>query len=1497
MEQISTYSKMNAHLLTHTHISRIILYAAFLFIGVLCSVGNAWAQVTLTYEWTVTAGKSSLPSGVTQDGLGSDYAAANAPYYLKYDGEGDYIQIYTDAAASEVKFTVKMLGGNATSKFKVQGCETDDGDYSDIEEFTCSGAQNDVKTFTTSNTISSSYRYFRIIKSAHASGGNVGLGYVKITKAPTPATITLNNYSGSASTSGYLEGEEFELPSTNSYTCGTKTFVGWSTVEVATTDTKPSSNFYEPGESVTLGATNTFYAVFANRSGGGSPAFSRYQLVTSAPSDWSGKYVLSTGTYTATGAYSSNSLTCNSWTPGTTEATSREFIINKIGSTSHYSIALPGGTTYIGKKTGNSPGTDLISSTTAPTTADDEDNNKYKWTLSTTVIANVALTGRKLAAESSTPSKIKGYSDPESGSTYPVIKLYKRIEESTYTYSNYATNCCEAPGTALSITSSSSVATGGTVTLTSTGGNGGTVTWSVVNGTGSATIEGTTLTAGSVGTVTVKAHQNATGGYCEQDAEQAFTIISATVNVTGVEVSPTSKAIVPGETFTITPTISPSNATDKSVSWTSSASDKASVSSGTVTGVAAGTATITCTTTDGSYTAETAVTVYAVTMQALDEDGNAIAVGGPGTPSRTGASISPAADAGNYVFKEWAISGASLGSSASTKANTITNPTGAVTVTAKYYKPRVVKWSVNGNDSYNTGGPTTTVAYNGTISTVPTDPSGLACASTFVAWTDATHNNGQTAKDDDSYYESKLFTDASDFPNITAETTTFYAVFAEEVTSGTYSDGTTHQWLGSSGYSDWGGSSTYSWLRNNGKVIPTHAYTPAYGVKKVVLNVQQSNTTGSNTVAVTIGGTTVGTTQGMGSGTSAFDMTFDHGTGTPLTGEVRIVATNTSANTTGQGTFYLNSITLYEGAPDVELTNYVTECDANIVRVTYNANGGTTSCANTTTDKTEDYTVCSTEPTRDYYTFAGWLCSADDEVYAASATIDDAAINGDFTLTAQWTPLPYSITYELHDGTTAGGNPTTYNIETATIDLADGTYGHYRFEGWYSTYSAGVYSDQVTSIPTGSHGDITLHAKWTARNEINFYKDAELLTTIYRATDENIEASIDGQGSKPSNPSAPSACSSKVFVGWTETWFNDETDTAPADLNNATGTRSGSKTYYAVWATDGVSPSAYSTTCCANEVTVDGGSPTNGIVAFDKSFVWTCKGDREIVMTITPATGYQLATFEVATGDGKVAPKSMSADVVLNNNSSEPQVITLTFAKDADGAYDVTATFTEMKITSWVWTYNSSEIPDPIDVYVGQKKQIDVVMSPSGVLNSHKNNNSYTHNVNATYIGSPNRAGTYFTFEGKAAVESTPITLTHKDDTSEPKAFALTFNVRVTALPRVHFVDNIHNETFDDVVATVSGDKTTVTMVQSTPTHADVAAGSGNACETTHLHLIGWIRSDYSKVADYMAGTGDAPTTDELRNAGAEYWFLPDADINTETYNGKTFYAVWAVEE
>ena len=77
----------------------------------------------------------------------------------------------------------------------------------------------------------------------------------------------------------------------------------------------------------------------------------------------------------------------------------------------------------------------------------------------------------------------------------------------------------------------------------------------------------------------------------------------------------------------------------------------------------------------------------------------------------------------------------------------------------------------------------------------------------------------------------------------------------------------------------------------------------------------------------------------------------------------------------------------------------------------------------------------------------------------------------DLTINAVYTPITYDITYENTKGA-ANNNPATYNIETATITLADITSPGYTFEGWF------VGEEKVESIELGSYGDITLTAKW-----------------------------------------------------------------------------------------------------------------------------------------------------------------------------------------------------------------------------------------------------------------------------------------------------------------------------------------------------------------------------------------------------------------------------------
>ena len=83
-----------------------------------------------------------------------------------------------------------------------------------------------------------------------------------------------------------------------------------------------------------------------------------------------------------------------------------------------------------------------------------------------------------------------------------------------------------------------------------------------------------------------------------------FTItftIEPKVNVTGVTLSQTAADMtVGGDALTLTATVAPDDATDKTVTWTTSDASVASVANGVVTAVAAGTATITATATNGT---------------------------------------------------------------------------------------------------------------------------------------------------------------------------------------------------------------------------------------------------------------------------------------------------------------------------------------------------------------------------------------------------------------------------------------------------------------------------------------------------------------------------------------------------------------------------------------------------------------------------------------------------------------------------------------------------------------------------------------------------------------------------------------------------------------------------------------------------------------------------------------------------------------------------------
>ncbi|MBQ8783203.1 MAG: InlB B-repeat-containing protein [Clostridia bacterium] len=99
-----------------------------------------------------------------------------------------------------------------------------------------------------------------------------------------------------------------------------------------------------------------------------------------------------------------------------------------------------------------------------------------------------------------------------------------------------------------------------------------------------------------------------------------------------------------------------------------------------------------------------------------------------------------------------------------------------------------------------------------------------------------------------------------------------------------------------------------------------------------------------------------------------------------------------------------------------------------------------------------------------------------DNALVTTETIVKIATN--HTLYAKWTPIDYSITYNLVNGYVEGVNPTSYNIKSDSIALINPKRTGYEFIGWSGTdIDVTGYAMKVT-IPTGEYGNREYTAHW-----------------------------------------------------------------------------------------------------------------------------------------------------------------------------------------------------------------------------------------------------------------------------------------------------------------------------------------------------------------------------------------------------------------------------------
>jgi uncharacterized repeat protein (TIGR02543 family) len=213
--------------------------------------------------------------------------------------------------------------------------------------------------------------------------------------------------------------------------------------------------------------------------------------------------------------------------------------------------------------------------------------------------------------------------------------------------------------------------------------------------------------------------------------------------------------------------------------------------------------------------------------------------------------------------------------------------------------------------------------------------------------------------------------------------------------------------------------------------------------------------------------------------------------------------------------------------------------------ISYELNGGTNATENPATYTVENLPITLAAPSRVGYTFAGWHSDAG---FTTPAPGIPAGSTGDKTFYAQWTVIPYAISYELNGGTNVTENPATYIVESLPITLAAPSRVDYTFAGWHS--DAG-FATPVTGIPAGSTGDKTFYALWTA--------------TPYTIT-YNLNGGTNNSANPPSytveSPAITLADPSRAnytFGGW-----HDDAGLVIATTGIPAGS-TGNKTFYAKW--------------------------------------------------------------------------------------------------------------------------------------------------------------------------------------------------------------------------------------------------------------------------------------------------------------------------------------------
>ena len=159
-------------------------------------------------------------------------------------------------------------------------------------------------------------------------------------------------------------------------------------------------------------------------------------------------------------------------------------------------------------------------------------------------------------------------------------------------------------------------------------------------------------------------------------------------------------------------------------------------------------------------------------------------------------------------------------------------------------------------------------------------------------------------------------------------------------------------------------------------------------------------------------------------------------------------------------------------------------------------------------------------PIKNGYNFLGWY---KDKEFTQKWNFAQDKCYGNVELYSKFSPINYSITYDLNEGTTS--SPNYYNIES-DFTLTNPTRNGYSFTGWSGTGLTGENNLEV-KIDAGNTGERTYTAHWS-KNTYTLNFDLNGGVADYVTGNKNIQFDIDSTITTNGIPSK----TGYTFSGW-----------------------------------------------------------------------------------------------------------------------------------------------------------------------------------------------------------------------------------------------------------------------------------------------------------------------------------------------------------------------------